>query len=193
MLVVASDGLYEHFSNEEVITFIKNGLTSSASLETVVKELVDEAIDRGSEDNITIIVVKFEKTFKKLLKKRAKKLAGRSSPSLLPSGKSSPLRTSGKTPKHPSPESSPGLFRKLNNLKATTSKPSLTPAPATTNSPNLTENAPTSVSVPNSLYLKKRRESKKIKQAYDEEKWNSFFSKPFKHDFFSRTPVAISG
>jgi len=198
LLVVGSDGLNEHFNNNDVINFIKTGLAKEMSLETVVKELVEEAVDRGSEDNITIIVVKFEKTFKKLLKKKVKKQAsGRSSPSsILPSGKSSPLRTSGKTPKHPPPESSPGLFRKLNNLKTTTSKSSLGPV---TNASTITEISSTSVSVPSSqsgmgITTKKRSESKKIKQVYDEEKWN-IFSKSFKYDFFSssRTPVAISG
>jgi len=76
-LVVGSDGLYDHFTNEEIISFIKNGLmnNSNATLESIVKELVEEAIDRGSDDNITILVVKFEKGFKKLLKKNAKKQA----------------------------------------------------------------------------------------------------------------------
>jgi serine/threonine protein phosphatase PrpC len=71
-LVVGSDGLYEHFTNEEIISFLKNGLLSQSSpnLESVVKDLVEEAIDRGSGDNITILVVKFEKAFKKLLKKK---------------------------------------------------------------------------------------------------------------------------
>jgi len=70
-LVVGSDGLYEHFTNEEIISFIKNGLNRNINnLETIVKELVEEAIDRGSGDNITILVVKFEKAFKKLLKKK---------------------------------------------------------------------------------------------------------------------------
>jgi len=72
-LVVGCDGLYEQFSNEEIGSFIKNGLGIGKPLETVVDELVAEAIDRGSEDNITVIVVKFEKAYKKLLKKKSQK------------------------------------------------------------------------------------------------------------------------
>jgi serine/threonine protein phosphatase PrpC len=72
-LVVGCDGLYEQFTNEEIGTFIKNGLGNGKSLEIVVEELVAEAIDRGSEDNITVIVVKFEKAYKKLLKKKSQK------------------------------------------------------------------------------------------------------------------------
>jgi len=189
ILVVGSDGLYDHFSNEEIISFIKNGLISS-SLENVVKELIDEAIDRGTEDNITIIVVKFEKAFKKLLKKRAKKQAGKS-PTLL-SGKSSPLRTSSKSIKH-SPDSAPtessksnsGLLKEVKKgliLKATVKTAASPVHPPSALSPTLNE--------PN-LIQKKKIDSKKMK-AYEEEKW-TIFSKPFKNDFFGRTAVTISG
>jgi len=103
-LVVGSDGLYEQFSNDEIISFIKTGVIS-APLDKVVKDLLEEAIDRGCDDNISIIVVKFEQSFKKLLKKREKKHSGKNPLS----GKSGGLRTSGKTPKEkpPQPESPP--------------------------------------------------------------------------------------
>jgi len=94
-LVLGCDGLYEQFSNEEIVKFIKNGLTTH-SLEEVIQELVVEAIDRGAEDNITIMVVKFSKSYKKLLKKKAKQLS-KSSQNLLPFSKGKSLRTSGKT------------------------------------------------------------------------------------------------
>jgi len=182
ILVVGSDGLYDHFSNEEIISFIKAGLITS-SLENVVKALVDEAIDRGSEDNITIIVVKFEKAYKKLLKKRAKKQAGKS-PTLL-SGKSSPLRTSSKNLKH-SPDTpqaetskSSGLFKEVKKgltLKATVK----------------TSASPVHHSLIETVPHKKKPDPKKTKTIYEEEKW-TIFSKPFKHDFFGRTAVTISG
>jgi serine/threonine protein phosphatase PrpC len=190
ILVVGSDGLYDHFSNEEIISFIKNGLnTSSSSLENVVKELVDEAIDRGTDDNITIIVVKFEKAFKKLLKKRAKKQTGKS-PTLL-SGKSSPLRTSSKNLKHspdtPQPETSKtsGLFKEVKkglSLKASVK----TSASPVHHSPSLNEAV---------ITHKKKPDPKKNKTIYEEEKWTLFSKppKPFKHDIFGRTAVTISG
>jgi len=72
-LVLASDGLFEQFSNEEVCSYIKNSINSKP-LEEIAQELIEEAIDRGSEDNISIIVVKFGKAYQKLLKKRSKNL-----------------------------------------------------------------------------------------------------------------------
>jgi hypothetical protein len=73
-LVLGCDGLYEKFSNDEIVCFIKNKI-SAKPLEEVIQELVDEALDRGTEDNITVIVVKFKKAYKKLLKKNKKSLS----------------------------------------------------------------------------------------------------------------------
>jgi len=209
ILLVGSDGLYEHFSNEELITFIKNGLITS-SLETVVKELIEEAIDRGTEDNVSIIVVKFEKAYKKLLKKRAKK---QSTGKSLLSGKSSPLRTSGKSssssstsskqlhpPDSPPPEpAKPPLFKKALNLKnsgktAVTTLATVS-APAAPPSSPVKEVVTTSLTdIHSILPQKKKTESKKFyKLTYDDEKWN-IFSKTFKNtDFFGRTAVTITG
>jgi serine/threonine protein phosphatase PrpC len=71
-LVMGCDGLYEKFTNDEIVSYIKNKI-SSKSLEEVIQQLVEEALDRGTEDNITVIVVKFKKAYKKLLKKKKKK------------------------------------------------------------------------------------------------------------------------
>jgi len=68
-LVLGCDGLYEKFTNEEIVSFIKQR-SSAKSLEDVIQLLVEEAIDRGTEDNITVMVVKFKKPYKKLLKKK---------------------------------------------------------------------------------------------------------------------------
>jgi len=219
-LVVGTDGLYDHFSNEEIISFIKNGLINS-SLENVVKELTAEAIDRGTEDNISIIVVKFEKAFKKLLKKRAKKPAGKSP---LISGKSSPLRTSSKSLKHsaessslPETKTSSGLFKEVKKgltLKSSTTKSAASPvhmnSPPPSPKSSFHENVPTQKKKSDNFIeppplqkkksynfneptpLQKKKSTKKIKTISEEEKW-TIFSKPFKNDFFSRTAVTISG
>jgi protein phosphatase 2C family protein 2/3 len=73
-LVVGCDGLYEQFSNDEIISFIKNRIISNP-LEVAVKDLVEEALDRGTSDNLTVIVVKFTKAYKKLVRKSLKVLS----------------------------------------------------------------------------------------------------------------------
>jgi len=171
-LVVGSDGLYDHFSNEELISFIKNGLmnNSNTTLESIVKELVEEAIDRGSDDNITILVVKFEKAFKKLLQKNAKKQAAAVSRSpVLPANK-----TNGKTSPYDSTSESPAksLLKKGHKLlSAKNSFRNLSFTPETLSS--------------SSNPAPKKKPSGRIVVE----------KSPFgKMDFFgSRTPVTISG
>jgi serine/threonine protein phosphatase PrpC len=92
-LVVGCDGLFEQFTNDEIIGFIKNKISSNP-LDVVVKDLVDEALDRGSNDNITVIVVKFNKAYSKLVKKSKKALS--KSQKIFPVSKGSTLKTSGK-------------------------------------------------------------------------------------------------
>jgi len=187
LLVVGSDGLYEHFTNEEIISYIKNGLLNS-SLENVVKELVAEAMDRGSEDNITIIVVKFDKAFRKLLKKRAKKQSGGKP---LVSGKSAPLRISaGKsTSTDPPPEPTKTAiltFKKGLNLKPSPKNSSISLLHHT--------NSLKDVDIPKKKESKSKlhkASSPRTEKPYDEDKWTKV--KPFKHDFFGRTAVTILG
>jgi len=186
-LIIGSDGLYEHFTNEEIISYIKTGILSN-SLETVVKNLIDEAIDRGTEDNITILVVKFEKAFKKLLKKKSKKQQqGKATNGFM---KNNSGKTNGKHSVPDSPPSEPskiGLWKKgLKTVKNSSS-------PATVPAASPTDHHATPLT-------KKKTEPKKLKPsekpfkltAPEDDKWNRF--KPFKHDFFgTRTPVTISG
>jgi serine/threonine protein phosphatase PrpC len=173
-LVVGSDGLYEHFTNEEIISFIKNGLNRSnnPNLEMIVKELVEEAIDRGSGDNITILVVKFEKAFKKLLKKKAKKQQpGKSThPAVGPTvTKNNPPKSAKITvPDFPT-EPKTSLFKKGQKLGKNT----------------LLEVSPKK----KSETAKKLKPSVKLSSPRLDKPY-----KPFKYDFFgSRTPVTISG
>ncbi|KAG0462740.1 hypothetical protein HPP92_021216 [Vanilla planifolia] len=53
-LVMASDGLWDAVSNKEVISIINNTVKEPAMCS---KRLASEAIERGSKDNITVIVV----------------------------------------------------------------------------------------------------------------------------------------
>jgi len=199
-LVVGSDGLYDHFTNEEVISFIKNGLmnNSNTNLESIVKELVDEAIDRGSDDNITIMVVKFEKAFKKLLKKKSKKQAA---PAIVKSlGILPVMKSNGKTsPSDSSTEpSSKSLFKKghkllsaknsSHNLSCASDMSSLS-SNSTPSSPKAKKST-TATTSPHSDYSKKLFFKLSPTSRLVGEK--SPFGKSI--DFFgSRTPVSISG
>jgi len=58
-LVLASDGVYDMFDNEELRAFIQNLLKSSKSLEDVVSQILDESFSRGSMDNMTLTLIVF--------------------------------------------------------------------------------------------------------------------------------------
>lgn len=66
--VLACDGLYESFDCDE----IAEKLSKSTDPSETCKFLVDEAIDRGSEDNISVIIVKPPFIDKKPKKKKEK-------------------------------------------------------------------------------------------------------------------------
>jgi len=53
-LVMASDGLWDTISNEEVISLIKDTVKEPGMCS---KRLATEAVERGSKDNITVIVI----------------------------------------------------------------------------------------------------------------------------------------
>lgn len=55
-LVLASDGLWDTFTNEEAVRFIKERLDES---DYGAKSLTLQAYYRGSVDNITVIVINF--------------------------------------------------------------------------------------------------------------------------------------
>jgi len=66
-IVLGCDGLYEEWQNEDIISYVKNGFDQKTSIKDIIEGLVSEAIDRGSADNVTAIIIKFEKAYKKLL------------------------------------------------------------------------------------------------------------------------------
>lgn len=52
--VLASDGLWDVISNEEVVRIVKDTVKEAGMC---AKRLATEAAERGSKDNITVIVV----------------------------------------------------------------------------------------------------------------------------------------
>lgn len=58
-LVIASDGLWDEMDNQEVVDRVKTKLTNTSDLNAIALDLQNEAIKRGSQDNITICIVTF--------------------------------------------------------------------------------------------------------------------------------------
>lgn len=56
-LILASDGLWDTFSNEEAVAFIKDRLHEQCF---GAKSITIESYNRGSVDNITVIVIVFK-------------------------------------------------------------------------------------------------------------------------------------
>jgi len=59
-LILASDGLWDVVDNQTAINFVKNKLITTSDLNAIATALQNEAIKKGSEDNITICIIKLE-------------------------------------------------------------------------------------------------------------------------------------
>jgi serine/threonine protein phosphatase PrpC len=70
-IVIGCDGLYDEMSDDDIVTFINDGLAQEKELDEIAKELVEEAIELGSTDNVSVIIVKLDKKFQKLITKSA--------------------------------------------------------------------------------------------------------------------------
>nr|CAD1827785.1 unnamed protein product [Ananas comosus var. bracteatus] len=58
-LIIASDGLWDVFSNQNAVDFARRRLQEHNDVKLCCKELIDEAIKRGATDNLTIVLVCF--------------------------------------------------------------------------------------------------------------------------------------
>lgn len=56
-IILASDGLWDTFSNEEAVAYIKDRLDEP---HFGAKSIVIESYNRGSVDNITVMVITFK-------------------------------------------------------------------------------------------------------------------------------------
>lgn len=56
-IVLASDGLWDKLSNEEVAKFVKERSKNTQDYNKIALDLVNEAYNKGSEDNITAIII----------------------------------------------------------------------------------------------------------------------------------------
>lgn len=58
-LVLACDGVWDVMSNEEICDFISARLKLTDNLETVCNEVIDTCLNKGSKDNMSIIIITF--------------------------------------------------------------------------------------------------------------------------------------
>jgi protein phosphatase 2C family protein 2/3 len=56
-IILASDGLYDVFSSQEAVNFVHSHLQHHQDLNVIVEKLVREAASKGSEHDITTIIV----------------------------------------------------------------------------------------------------------------------------------------
>ena len=56
-ILMASDGFWDYISNEEAINIVDN-LIDILSLSKIIEKLIKTAISNGSNDNITVILIK---------------------------------------------------------------------------------------------------------------------------------------
>lgn len=57
---MASDGLYDSMSSQEVVNFILEKINETNDLQNACDSLIQEALLRGSNDNITAIIIFFD-------------------------------------------------------------------------------------------------------------------------------------
>lgn len=71
-IVLACDGLFEEMSPQEIHDFISMRLATNVPLGDICKLLVDECLDLGTQDNVSIIIIKVGKPYQKILKQSEK-------------------------------------------------------------------------------------------------------------------------
>jgi len=59
-LILATDGLWDIFSNQEAVDFVRTSLLRKKYLDKIAEELVEMAIELGSLDNITVVILQFQ-------------------------------------------------------------------------------------------------------------------------------------
>ena len=62
--VIATDGLYDVLSAQQVVNFVRKRIAKKVDLSEIARELVLEAIKEGSVDNVTALILSFHVVFK---------------------------------------------------------------------------------------------------------------------------------
>jgi serine/threonine protein phosphatase PrpC len=63
-MILATDGLWDIMSPQSAVNFVRKKLSEHNDLQQAAKELVREAISRGSVDNVTVLIVTFDSNVK---------------------------------------------------------------------------------------------------------------------------------
>ena len=58
-LIIGSDGIWDVFSIQNAVDFARRKLQKHNDVKLCCKEIVEEAIKRGSTDNLTVVMVCF--------------------------------------------------------------------------------------------------------------------------------------
>ncbi len=55
-VILACDGLFDVFTNQEAVNFVRRQLCIYGNISKVAEALVNKAIERGSQDNISVLI-----------------------------------------------------------------------------------------------------------------------------------------
>jgi serine/threonine protein phosphatase PrpC len=56
-IILACDGLWDVFTNQEAVNFVRKMLFEEGNIAVVAQELIAKALERGSVDNISAVIV----------------------------------------------------------------------------------------------------------------------------------------
>ncbi|CAN6449961.1 unnamed protein product [Victoria cruziana] len=59
-LIIGSDGVWESFTSQNAVDFARRRLQEHNDVKQCCKELIEEAIKRGSDDNLTVVMICFQ-------------------------------------------------------------------------------------------------------------------------------------
>lgn len=59
-LIIGSDGIWDVFTNQNAVDFVRRRLQEHNDVKRCCKEMVEEAMKRGALDNLTVVIVCFQ-------------------------------------------------------------------------------------------------------------------------------------
>ena len=62
-MVMACDGVYDVLTNDELAMLLRAKIAEKENIQSAVEDILNVCLNRGSIDNMTIIVITFENVF----------------------------------------------------------------------------------------------------------------------------------